>query len=118
MHEVRKNPVLAVIAVVIILLVVFVVIFVWNFEKHDVLRSLALVVAALGGLFIGLPLAVWRSTIASKQAQTAEMGHNFDRYQRGAAMLSDKRLSVRQAGIMALEKTGKAKSRRICGYGH
>lgn len=68
-------------------------------------RNLALVLA---GLF-GLPLAVWRSGVAAKQVEVAtkqvelsEAGQNIDRYQKGAAMLGDARLSVREAGVFGL----------------
>jgi hypothetical protein len=65
-------------------------------------RNLALIFATFIGAFIGLPLAIWRSVIAHKQVRLAEAGQNADRYQKGAAMLGDGRLSVREAGIFAL----------------
>lgn len=61
-------------------------------------RNLALI---LGGV-IALPLAIWRSGIAAKQVALIEAGLNTDRYQKGAAMLGDERLSVRQAGVFGL----------------
>jgi uncharacterized protein YjbI with pentapeptide repeats len=68
-------------------------------------RNLALIVAT----GIGLPVAIWRSWVAHKQVRLtheqvrlAEAGQNADRYQKGAAMLGDKRLPVREAGIFAL----------------
>lgn len=61
-------------------------------------RNLALI---LGGM-IALPLAFWRSWLASKQVALSEAGHNTDRYQKGVTMLGDVRLSVREAGVFAL----------------
>lgn len=66
-------------------------------------RNLALI---LGGM-IALPLAVWRSGIAAKQVALIESGLNTDRYQKGAAMLGDERLSVRQAGVFGLTELAK-----------
>jgi uncharacterized protein YjbI with pentapeptide repeats len=56
------------------------------------------------GVLIGFPLAIWRSVLLSKQTRLADAGQDFDRYQKGASMLGDDRLSVRQAGIAALEQ--------------
>lgn len=74
-------------------------------DRSGILRNFALIIA--GG--IGLGLAGWRSWTASSQAKTAllqaklaERGQNTERFQKSAAMLSDERRSVRQAGIYAL----------------
>ncbi len=61
-------------------------------------RNLVLIVAAV----VAFPLAVWRSWLAHKQTRISEGGQNIDRYQKGAGLLGDKRLSVRQAGILGL----------------
>lgn len=68
-------------------------------------RNLVFVLAGL----IGLPLALWRSgvaanqvKVATKQVELSEAGQNTDRYQKGASMLGDNRLSVRQAGVFGL----------------
>ena len=78
----------------------------WNWMKGTgasngaVLRNLALVAAAL----IGLPLAAWRSWVAHKQADTAERGHNNERYQKGADMLGSNVMTTRMGGVYALER--------------
>lgn len=48
--------------------------------------------------------AWWRAKEATKQNRIAEAGLNIDRFQKGAAMLGDKRRSVRQAGIFMLSE--------------
>ena len=63
------------------------------------LRNIGLVVAGL----IALPLAVWRSIVAQRQADTAQQGLRNDRYQKGAEMLGNDVLSVRLGGIYALQ---------------
>lgn len=72
----------------------------------DRARNLALVAAAA----VGLPIAVWRSYIAYRQAETAhrqaETAHDSllaERYQRAAEMLGGKE-DVRLAGIHALAR--------------
>ncbi len=64
----------------------------------------------LGGV-IAVGFAIWRSTIASAQAETARIqsdvtrrGFLNERYQKGAEMLGSSTLSVRMAGIYALER--------------
>lgn len=78
-----------------------------NFLAHDGFRNGALVVAAI----VTLIVAIWRAQIADedkktsiKQADTSEAGLNIDRFQKGAAMLGDERLSVRQAGLLMLSE--------------
>ena len=82
---------------------------IWCFwdDLHDpgdsvstTIRSVSLV---LGGT-IALLLAVWRSIAASSQAATAQQSMLNDRYQRSSAMLESNTLSVRIAGIYALEQ--------------
>ena len=62
------------------------------------IRNLGLVLAGL----IALPLAIWRSMVAQRQAETAERGLLNERFQKGAEMLGSRVLSVRLAGIFAL----------------
>ena len=77
------------------------------------LRNVALIATAV----IGLPLALWRSLVAQRQANaaqrqadtaqrqadTAQRGLLNERYQRGAEMLGSIVLSARLGGIYALE---------------
>ena len=69
-------------------------------SNGEALRNLALVAAAL----FGLPLALWRSCVAHKQADTAERGHNNERYQKGADMLGSDVMTTRMGGVYALER--------------
>ena len=62
-------------------------------------RNLALVIG--GPIAIGV--AIWRSIVAQRQADTAQRGLLNERYQKGAEMLGSKVLSVRLGGIYALQ---------------
>ena len=71
------------------------------------IRNLGLVVAAI----IALPLAIWRSIVAERQAataqrqsETAQRGLLNERYQKGAEMLGSDLLAVRLGGIYALAR--------------
>lgn len=65
------------------------------------IRNLALVIAAIAAL----PLAIWRSKVAERQADTAQLGLLNERYQRSAEMLGNPDMqSVRLGGIYALER--------------
>ena len=64
------------------------------------LRNVGLLAAAP----IALIVAVWRSRVAERQADTAQRGLLNERYQQGAAMLGSDVLAVRLAGIYALQR--------------
>ena len=64
------------------------------------IRNLGLVVVAA----IAVPLAIWRSFVAQKQADTAQLGLQNERFQKGAKMLGNDVLAVRLDGIHALEQ--------------
>ena len=71
------------------------------------IRNLGLVVAAI----VALPLAIWRSIVAERQAataqrqsETAQRGLLNERYQKGSEMLGSHVLSVRLGGIYALTR--------------
>ncbi|MCY4514965.1 MAG: pentapeptide repeat-containing protein [Candidatus Tectomicrobia bacterium] len=64
------------------------------------IRNLALVVSVA----IALPLAIWRSMVAGRQAETAYRGLLNERYQKGSEMLGSRVLSVRLGGIYALRR--------------
>ena len=64
------------------------------------IRNLALVLAGV----VALCLAGWRSMVADRQAKTAQQGLLNERYQKGAEMLGSDVLSVRLAGIYALQR--------------
>ena len=63
-------------------------------------RNLGLLIAGL----IALPLAIWRSWVAQRQADTAQQNLLNERYRQGAEMLDAKILSVRLGGIYALQR--------------
>lgn len=77
---------------------------IWDWLQADeesngaTLRNIALVLAAV----VALPLALWRSLVAQRQADTAQRGLLNERYQKGAEMLGSSVLSVRLGGIYAL----------------
>ena len=62
-------------------------------------RNLALVI---GGV-TAVPLAIWRSLVATQQANTAQHGLLNERYQKAAEMLGNENLSVRLGGVYALQ---------------
>jgi len=68
------------------------------------LRNLILAFAGLAGVFLGLPLAFWRSRVADSQADTAERGLRNERYQKAAEMLGSTALATRMGSIHALER--------------
>ena len=75
-------------------------------SNSSTIRNIFLAAAAL----IALPLAIWRSTVAGRQADTAQeqsgiaqRGLLNERYQKGAEMLGSRVLSVRLGGIYALQ---------------
>nr|WP_320141248.1 hypothetical protein [uncultured Cohaesibacter sp.] len=68
------------------------------------LRNLALILLGV----IGLPLAIWRSTVAQQQIFVAQKGQYADRFAKAAAMLADDSLPVREAGIYALRELAMA----------
>ena len=64
------------------------------------IRNLGLLI---GGV-VAMLLAVWRSIVAERQADTAQQSLLNERYQKGAEMLGIEALSVRLGGIYALER--------------
>ena len=81
----------------------------WRGEESSstAIRNLVLVMAAIAAL----PLAIWRSKVAERQAataqrqsETAQRGLLNERYQKGAEMLGSQVLAVRLGGIYALAR--------------
>ncbi len=80
-------------------------------SKGETLRNLALAYGAFLAACIGLPLAIWRSFVANRQAkaansqaETSERGLRNERYQKGAEMLGSDTLATRLGGIAALAR--------------
>ena len=71
-------------------------------------RNLGLLIAGL----IALPLAIWRSWVAQRQADTAQQNLLNERYRQGAEMLDSEILSVRLGGIYALQRLAAENPRR------
>lgn len=72
--------------------------------------SLSVVIRSLGLLILGiiaLILAAIRTSTATRQTNLSERGQNTERFQKAAAMLGDELLSLREAGIFALEELAK-----------
>ena len=63
------------------------------------IRNIGLSLAAL----IAFPLAIWRSRVAERQADTAQQALLGDRYEKAADMLGSDRLATRLGGIYALQ---------------
>jgi hypothetical protein len=91
-------------------------------ERVQMIYQLALVIAGL----IGLPLAIWRSWTAHRQAETglkqleglqrqislAERGAEADRLQKGAELLQADGMAVRVAGVAILSEIARDKTHR------
>ena len=76
-------------------------------DLHAVQDSVSTTIRNLGlviGGVVAILLAVWRSTVAERQAETAQQSLLNERYQRAAEMLGNNVLSVRLGGISALER--------------
>ena len=81
----------------------------WRFweELGDNNEALSTTVRNVGlviGGVIAILLAVWRSTVAARQVDTAQQSLLNERYERGAEMLGNGVLSVRLGGIYALNR--------------
>ena len=87
---------------ILVVLMVTAVIVNWDWlsieSNGSTIRNIGLVAAAI----IALPLAIWRSIVAERQAETAQRGLLNERYQKGADMLGSEKLTVRLGGIYAL----------------
>ena len=98
-HVILPAGFCGVIAVLVVLSVVF-----WEWlndgeSGSTTIRNVALVVAGA----IALALALWRSRVADRQANTAQQNLLNERYQKGAEMLGSEVLSVRLGGVYALQ---------------
>ncbi len=90
--------------------------FSWRYwgELHGDQESLSTTVRNVGvviGGVIAILLAVWRGTVADRQAkagqrqsETAQQGLSNERYQKGAEMIGSGVLSVRLGGVYALQR--------------
>lgn len=90
---------------------------VWQLAGEPASRNLGLIIVAV----IGIGFAIYRSVklhqqtkTAIRQADTSEAGLNIDRFQKGAAMLSDNQVAVRQAGILLLSELAIQNTQEYC----
>ena len=72
-------------------------------DKESLSTTVRNIGLLIGGV-VAILLAVWRSIVAERQADTAQQGLLNERYQRGAEMIGSDVLSVRLGGIYALER--------------
>lgn len=72
-------------------------------SNGETLRNVILAVGAVVALF----LAVWRSRVAERQANTARRSLAYERFQRGVEMIGSPVLAVRLGGIYALDHLAK-----------
>ena len=72
----------------------------WGGINGTSIRNLVLIMAAIAAL----PLAIWRSKVAERQAETAQRCLLKERYQKGAEMLGSDVFTVRFGGIYALAR--------------
>ena len=75
-------------------------------ENESVSATIRNVGLLIGGI-IAMLLAVWRSRVAERQANTAQQRLLHERYERGMEMLGSDVLSVRLGGIYALGRLAK-----------
>ena len=94
---------------ILVVLMVTAIIVNWDWlsieSNGSTIRNIGLVAAAI----IALPLAIWRSKVAERQAataqrqsETAQRGLLNERYRKGVDMLGSENLTVRLGGIYAL----------------
>ncbi len=82
----------------------------WLRAQTDDVESGSTTIRNLGLVFAGavaLLLAIWRSWVSQRQADTAQQHLLNERYQRGGEMLGSNILSVRLGGIYALQRLAK-----------
>lgn len=89
---------MAPLAILALAIVIVASVFFWD-QAEDI-RNVGLVIAAI----VALPIAIWRSRVAERQADIAQQGVLNERYQKSAEMLGSGVLSVRLGGIAALER--------------
>ena len=81
----------------------------WHFwedlrdDQESLSTSIRNVALVIGGP-IAILLAMWRSSVAERQVQTAQRSLLNERYQRGVEMVGNEVLSVRLGGIYALQQ--------------
>ena len=75
-----------------------------NAESNgETLRNVSIILGAVIALF----LAVWRSKVAERQANTARRSLAYEQFQKGVEMIGSPVLSVRLGGIYALDHLAK-----------
>ena len=98
----RNRCIVLAVGVVIAIVVATALFWDWLGRGESGSTTIRNVVLALVGL-VALPLALWRSSVADRQANTSQQGLLNERYQKGSEMLGSHVLSVRLAGVYALQ---------------
>lgn len=87
---------LAIVTIAGLALLIAVAIVWW--DSSDEVRNFGLIAAAV----IALPLAIWRSRVSERQAETAQRALLDERYHRAVGMLDSSSVAVREAAGRAL----------------
>lgn len=87
------------------LILVYIIFSLTDFPEDGIENRLYNMAVILAAVF-GIPLALWRSRTAHKQAKTAEKSLRQARYQTAVSMLDSKTVATRLGGIYALERLG------------
>ena len=77
----------------------------WNWitdgsTGSEVLRNVGLIVAAV----VAIPLAIWRSRVAERQAETAHLAMLGQRFQQALELAGNKEGALQVSGIHALRR--------------
>lgn len=72
-------------------------------SNSETLRNVSLVLGAV----VALVIAIWRSMVADRQADTAQRSLTYKRFQKGVEMIDSPFLAVRLGGIYALDHLAK-----------
>ena len=73
-------------------------------DSSDEVRNFGLIAAAV----IALPLAIWRSRVSERQAETAHRAQLDERYHRAVGMLESADESVRETAARTLQQLASA----------
>ena len=100
----KRPPWITIWVVLVVTAVSVISIMYWDWLSIESNGSTIRNIVLVGAAMIALPLAIWRSIVAERQAKTAQRSLLNERYQKGAEMLGSKVLAVRLGGIYALAR--------------
>ena len=93
---------LALVTIAALALLIAVAIVWW--DSSDEVRNFGLIAAAV----IALPLAIWRSRVSERQAETAHQALLDERYHRAIEMLAGADIATRRAAVRTLQRLAEA----------